>query len=819
MKQISCIALVLFISITSLTTFAQSNDHASKPSVDKVLRLDRVGVGRRSTVNTDAIEYMVATGSFSAPSAGDEVVAPDGSVKIWKPHIANEDCSFPPIGGGWAYATISVEEDSIWIMRGSGYRHVYINGEPRVGDLYSLGITSLPVLLKEGENTFLFKSGRGKLSLSFDQTQSDIFLNTGDATLPDYIRGDDSVVHAGILLTNATGEWKNNHLIRAWVAGSESFVETNVPMIAPFSISKLAVGFPACPEIDLGTDKVTVNVAIVENGRAIGDPVSFEIRLRNANEKHSRTFISRIDGSVQYFGVTPPANAGVESPDSPHALLLTLHGASVEARNQSNAYAPKDGMYIVAPTNRRPFGFDWEDWGRLDAIEVLDYASELFNADPTRVYLSGHSMGGHGTWSIGAYHAGKFAAIAPSAGWRDFWSYGGGGIFNTDTEIGQTLDRAANASRTLLMKNNYNDLGVYILHGDADNNVPVDQARFMRDQLASTHTNFGYYEQPGAGHWWGNRCVDWAPIFSMFNYSRINNDAKRVDFTTVDPGIASQRAWVTIEQQIITRQPSRIMASYNQAEHAVVVETGNTAAFSLDLSGFVSEAQPSMPTVRINDMNEALTGERFVINERDGWSAESPDPKQKNPTRNGPFKDALRNNVIAVVGTMGTSEENAWAIAKARYDAETFWYRGNGKIDIVRDIDFDPTADPDRSIILYGNQSSNAAWNSLLKDSPIQIHTSKIELDAYRADRDDLALLMARPRPNSDTAMVAVIGGTGITGMRLTDQFPFITSGVHYPDWFIAEPEIYLNADAGVIGAGFFDLDWSVGEDTALREE
>ena len=75
---------------------------------------------------------------------------------------------------------------------------------------------------------------------------------------------------------------------------------------------------------------------------------------------------------------------------------------------------------------------------------------------------------------------------------------------------------------------------------------------------------------------------------------------------------------------------------------------------------------------------------------------------------------------------------------------------------------------------------------------------------------------MARPRPNSDTAMIAVIGGSGITGMRLTDQFPFITSGVHYPDWFIAEPDIYLKADAGVLAAGFFELDWSLGKDSVI---
>jgi dienelactone hydrolase len=817
MRPGSLIALMVSLVFCFPAHARGVQDHAL-PSIESVLRLDRVGIGRRSTVNTDSIEHMIARGTFTTPAEGDGVTAPDGSVKAWQAMEANENGAYPPIGGGWAYATITVEEDSTWIMRGRGYRHVYINGEPRVGDLYSLGITSLPVRLKQGENAFLFKSGRGRLSLSFEPVPSDMFLETRDPTLPDYIRGDSSLVYAGVFITNATGAWKQGQVVRAWIGrGDDAVIETEVPFIAPYAIHKLPITLPGCPEVD--ADTVTVHLQLTEDGNTIGDSISFDLRVRNANQKHSRTFISGIDGSVQYFAVTPPADAGVGVPANPQGLVLTLHGASVEARGQANAYAPKDGTYIVAPTNRRPFGFDWEDWGRLDAIEVLDLASGLFNADPARVYLTGHSMGGHGTWSIGAYHAGRFAAIAPSAGWRDFWSYGGGGVFDTDTVVGRLLDRAANGSRTMLMKDNYSDMGVYILHGDRDDNVPVGQARFMRDQLAETHANFGYYEQPGAGHWWGNRCVDWPPIFSMFGYSSINSAARRVDFTTVDPGIASKRAWVTIEQQLIAREPSRVVATYDQGEHVITVETNNTAVFSLDLSIFTNEEQPDAPSVRIDGMPEAMTGARFALDERDRWSVVVHDAAQKHPARNGPFKDALRHNMLAVVGTIGTPEENAWALAKARYDAETFWYRGNGTIDIVRDVDFDARANPDRSVILYGNLSSNAAWYPLLKASPIQVASDEFSLGAYRSDRDDLALLMARPRPNSDTAMVAVIGGSGIVGMRLTDQFPFVTSGVHYPDWFIAEPSIYLEADAGVVGAGFFDHDWSIGDDNAMREE
>src|SRR5262249_18428127 len=103
--------------------------------------------------------------------------------------------------------------------------------------------------------------------------------------------------------------------------------------------------------------------------------------------------------------------------------------------------------------------------------------------------------------------------------------------------------------------------------------------------------------------------------------------------------------------------------------------------------------------------------------ERSGekWSVTSqPSPALKSPERYGPFKQAFHNRMLFVYGTQGSSEEKQWAFARARYDAETFWYRGNGSVDVISDLDFDPKKDPDRNVILYGNAETNRAWSALL---------------------------------------------------------------------------------------------------------
>src|SRR5262249_10580601 len=158
----------------------------------------------------------------------------------------------------------------------------------------------------------------------------------------------------------------------------------------------------------------------------------------------------------------------------------------------------------------------------------------------------------------------------------------------------------------------------------------------------------------------------------------------------------------------------------------------------------------------------------------------------------------------------GNPEENAWALAKARFDAETFWYQGNASIDVLPDTAYDPAKEKDRNVILYGNADTNAAWQPLLGDGPVQVRRGVAKIGDKEATADDLALLFLRPRPGSDQACVGVVTGTGIKGMRLTDRLPYFTSGVAYPDCILLSPAMLVSGTGGVRAAGFFGIDWSV---------
>ena len=198
------------------------------------------------------------------------------------------------------------------------------------------------------------------------------------------------------------------------------------------------------------------------------------------------------------------------------------------------------------------------------------------------------------------------------------------------------------------------------------------------------------------------------------------------------------------------------------------------------------------------------------------WSlSDSPPPSsRKSPARQGPFKEAFRNRFIFVYGTKGTPEENAWSLARARFDAEVFWYRGNGSVDIVSDASFlESGREPefrDRNVILYGHAENNAAWPVLLGASPVQVRRGQVKLGSRTVTGDDLACLFVRPRPGSDRASVAGVSGSGLTGLRLTERLPYFTSGVAYPDCVVLRAAALSESSPAPIAAGYFGADWDV---------
>ena len=106
-----------------------------------------------------------------------------------------------------------------------------------------------------------------------------------------------------------------------------------------------------------------------------------------------------------------------------YSLVVYLHGrgcriASTEKLHKTTSLAhlrerqTERGFLIIAP--HCPSG-SWNEWMML-LIRLVEYARALPYVDETRLYLTGNSMGGYGTWELSLLRPDWFAASMPICG-------------------------------------------------------------------------------------------------------------------------------------------------------------------------------------------------------------------------------------------------------------------------------------------------------------------------------------------------------------------------------------------------------------------
>lgn len=810
-----------------------------------------------TVVAADPMQQALAEGTFTAPIEGQN---------DWSKLESDDKNHFEgqSLVGGWAWAEVESDKEQVMLLRAAGHVMVYFNGEPRAGDVYSAGYLALPVKLKAGKNTLFFQCGRGELSARLEPVTGPVMVLTEDATLPDLVEGQFGWYLAGVVAINTTNqpiEPRISTRVKGDISGLKEgsiFLSGSRNTLPPMSVRKVILLVP-----DLGgkaTTESKITREVLNEGKILAE---LTVDVRKPQEMRKVTFLSKIDGSLQYFALRPAISAelantpvkstpstqpttfskvvagtvaGVEAvtqqllpaygtqssslaaPGQP-GIVLSLHGASVEATNQANAYASKPDLHIVAATNRRPFGFDWEEWGRLDALEALAYAKQILPHDPSRTYLTGHSMGGHGTWHLGVNHPGMFAAIAPSAGWVSFASYSPGRAATRATTL-PVLDafrRASLASDTLALKENLAATGIQIIHGDVDDNVPVTQARTMVENLKAFHTDWRIHEQPGAGHWWddnevepGATCVDHPEIFDLFARRRLpsSDDLRSVRFTTANPAIHSTVAWAEILQQITSGEYSSVDLKVDPHRRHFSGTTTNVNALALNTSALLGSGKVTLSLDGFDLAVESPKATLFLWKTEQGWRVGPAVPAgEKNPRRAGPLKNALGNLMIFVYGTKGTPEETALNYQKARYDAEMWHYRANGAVEVLPDTDPLLAEGKDRTLVLYGNADTNAAFDFLESGCPFDARRGKITLGNTTYDGDHTAIF-CYPRKGSSIAMIVALAPTTPLAAKAHQRLPIFTSGIGWPDYTIISADSLKTGPKAIQSAGFFDQGW-----------
>jgi len=141
-------------------------------------------------------------------------------------------------------------------------------------------------------------------------------------------------------------------------------------------------------------------------------------------------------------------------------LIIYLHGSSAcgrdldKVRSYGLPFFTDRGMQLdaVAVSPQCPKGKNWTTDNWLDPF--LKDVTEKYHIDTTRIYLTGMSLGGFGTWDLAIKYPHRFAAVVPLCG-------GGKPQFVCAIK----------------------DVPVWVLHGDHDEQVPIRRSEEMVDAL------------------------------------------------------------------------------------------------------------------------------------------------------------------------------------------------------------------------------------------------------------------------------------------------------------------------------------------------
>ena len=169
-------------------------------------------------------------------------------------------------------------------------------------------------------------------------------------------------------------------------------------------------------------------------------------------------------------------------------LMLFLHGAGERGKDLAKVAVhgpPKivkdrpDFPFILVspqcPTN--------QSWSDDTLLALLDAVIKKYRVDPRRVYLTGLSMGGYGTWSLGLKYPERFAAIAPICGGGDY--------------LPVILPAAGKQSAL-------KQLPVWVFHGAKDFLVPLSESeRLVKalQHIGNEKVKFTIYPEAGHDSW------------------------------------------------------------------------------------------------------------------------------------------------------------------------------------------------------------------------------------------------------------------------------------------------------------------------------
>ncbi|HXX93703.1 MAG TPA: prolyl oligopeptidase family serine peptidase [Planctomycetota bacterium] len=510
-----------------------------------------------------------------------------------------------------------------------------------------------------------------------------------------------------------------------------------------------------------------------------------------------RAYVSKIDGSVQPFGlVIPPTYR----PGTKTRLDFWLHGRSetltelafVSGREKSTGdFTPADT--IVCHLYGR-FCNASKFAGEMDLFETLDQLRKEYTIDEDRISVRGFSMGGASTWHLGAHHAGLWACVAPGAGFAETPVY---------ANVARDPVKPTEWEEKLWHWYNATDYAANLF-----NTSVVAYSGELDKQKAAADTMAKAMKEEG---------MDLVHVIGPKVEHKYEPEAKKevarlVDERAIrgrDPSPRKVRltTWTLQYNQMRWVTADALERHWERARVDAELEAGIVKAVTQNVSA-VSFAQPGKT---ILDGQEFPAGGRFHKVSGKWVSGPLEEGLRKRHGLQGPIDDAFMDSFLFVTpsGKSTHVKLDSWVSAEEPR-AEEFWRRiMRGEARRVKDEAVTDAEIASSNLVLWGDPSSNKVLGKIADRLPIRWDAKEIRVGSQTFPADHHVPVLIYPNPLNPKRYVVL--NTGFTWQ----ENAHLSNARHVPilpDWAIVDTDKpnTLHMSERVAAAGFFDEEWKL---------
>jgi poly(3-hydroxybutyrate) depolymerase len=532
-----------------------------------------------------------------------------------------------------------------------------------------------------------------------------------------------------------------------------------------------------------------------------------------------RGYISKLDGSVQPYGLVVPPTFG---PEKPHHWRVDawFHGRSDTMNEVDFLYDRMQNPGEFQPTdtivlhlygrycNASKFA------GEMDFFEALDDVKKHFNVDENRILVRGFSMGGASVWHIAAHHAGDFAAAAPGAGFAETLEYQKNAKYQP-TWWEAKLYHLTNATDYAA---NFAQLPIVAYNGDQDpqRQAADIMARYMEEEGLTLSRvwglNIGHAYTPAAK-------VQLTQMMDAIAAKGRNQWPRQIRFTTWTLKYNKMR-WVVVDGLEKHWDRARVDAEIVN-DHAVRARTSNVSAVSFEMGVAAGLMNPAAKvTVDLDGQSlivpGALTDGSWTARFRKSngkWAVAGDDGNalRKQHDLQGPIDDAFLSSFVMVRPTGTPMNETVGKWAKAEQERAVQQWRGlfRGDTPVKDDTAITDADIASSNLVLWGDPQSNKVLARVIAKLPIGWTADAVTLGARRFPAATSAPVMIYPNPLNPKKYVVINSG-----------FTFRESANGSNSWQVAELPDYAVVDltsppdqrwpGKIAAAGFFGEKWEL---------